>query len=75
MAAPLDRLLGDLVQRSGGFKRGVAEIEDVLAVDAGWLDQVRPAVLIHGHTHPTNVVRSYGSTHVEYVYGSRIIEI
>lgn len=49
-----------------------------VGIDAllGWLDRVRPTLMIHGHTHPRNgVVQHHGQTAVEWVYGARIIEI
>jgi uncharacterized protein len=42
-----------------------------------YLDEHRPAYLLHGHTYPTeaNIVRQYESTKIEYVFGERILEI
>lgn len=40
-----------------------------------WIDQHHPAMLIHGHTYPSDPVRRHQQTRVEYVHGAKVIEI
>jgi len=40
-----------------------------------WLDAHTPRVLIHGHTYPKSPVSTYGPTRIEYVRGTRIVEL
>lgn len=59
--------------------RGINDHDDPahVGIDAlnDWLDRIRPAVMIHGHTYPTQPIRRKGSTRVEYVHGGRIVTI
>lgn len=40
-----------------------------------WLDAHPPRVLIHGHTYPKSPVPAHGHTRIEYVHGTRIIDL
>jgi uncharacterized protein len=40
-----------------------------------WIDCVRPAVLIHGHTYPHRPVTACGATRIEYVNGAKVITV
>jgi Icc-related predicted phosphoesterase len=42
-----------------------------------WVEDVRPRVLLHGHTHPRpgHVVRHLGPTRVVHVLGARVVEL
>jgi len=42
-----------------------------------WIEDVRPRLLVHGHTHPRpgHVVRRVGATQVVHVLGARVVEI
>jgi uncharacterized protein len=59
--------------------RGINDHDDPahVGVDAlnEWLRRVQPAVMIHGHTYPTQPIRQTGSTRVEYVRGGRIVTV
>lgn len=59
--------------------RGVNDHDDPahVGIEAlnGWLERTQPALLIHGHTYPTQPVRQVGPTRIEYVHGGRILSI
>lgn len=59
--------------------RGLNDQEDPahVGIEAlrDWIEKTPPAVLIHGHTYPDRPITRYGSTRVEYVFGSRIITL
>jgi Icc-related predicted phosphoesterase len=61
--------------------RGINDEEEVAhqGFDAlrTYVDLYSPKVLLHGHTYPTEeeMVRTHGSTRIEYVYKSRIVEL
>lgn len=40
-----------------------------------WLHTHQPHTLIHGHTYPKNPTTTHGPTHIEYVHGTRIINL
>lgn len=48
-----------------------------LGIDAlrEWVDANQPALIIHGHTYPTELVTQYGPTRIEYVHGAAILDI
>lgn len=59
--------------------RGINDHEDPahVGIEAlnDWLRRAQPALLIHGHTYPTQPVTQVGPTRVEYVHGGRIVMI
>lgn len=48
-----------------------------LGIDAlrEWVDANQPALIIHGHTYPTDLVTELGPTRIEYVHGAAILDI
>lgn len=42
-----------------------------------YIEQFAPKVLLHGHTYPTpeSLITQHGATHIEYVFGYKIVEI
>ena len=42
-----------------------------------YVEREQPAYLLHGHTHPAEgeLVEWLGATRIEYVYGTRLIEL
>ncbi len=42
-----------------------------------WVEDVRPRLVVHGHTHPRpgHAVRRLGATHVVHVLGARVVEV
>lgn len=42
-----------------------------------YIDRTQPAVLLHGHTYPTeqNMVRQHGPTRIEYVFEHKIVTL
>jgi len=42
-----------------------------------YVEREKPAYLFHGHTYPTEneLITKFGETNIEYVFGSRVIEI
>lgn len=42
-----------------------------------YIDTYQPAVLLHGHTYPTEetVVRLHGKTRIEYVFGYKLLNL
>ncbi len=61
--------------------RGINDEQEVAhqGFDAlrNYIDKYSPKVLLHGHTYPNEdtVVKQYGNTRIEYVYGHKIIDI
>lgn len=59
--------------------RGINDHEDRAHVGItalrSWIEQHRPALVIHGHTYPDEPVTRYGATEIAYVYGSRLLDL
>ncbi len=40
-----------------------------------WVDTHQPKVMIHGHTYPRDPLGQHGPTRIEYVHGTKLVDI